>query len=92
MKVSGIFKTLIVVVICIIIGAFAINVLAPNVVNQVSNAIEASIFKATGMQFDFNADGTTAQDNQSIGDSQREDSKGDVTGDTENVGGFSNTQ
>ncbi len=59
MKVSGIFKTLIIVVCCIILGAMVINIFLPNVVAGVSNAIENSIFQATGMHFDFNGDGTT---------------------------------
>lgn len=64
MKVSGIFKTLIVVVACIIIGAVVLNVFLPNVVNQLSNAIENSIHQATGLKFDFNGDGTIGSNSQ----------------------------
>lgn len=56
MKVSGIFKTLIVVVACIIIGALVLNIFLPNVVVQLSTAVESSIYQATGMSFDFNGD------------------------------------
>lgn len=57
MSVKKIFMTLVVIVMCIILGAFLINTLLPNVTAQVINSAEDSIFKATGMEFDFNADG-----------------------------------
>ena len=58
MSVSKIFKILIVIVACVIIGALVLNVFLPNVVTSLSNAVENSIFSATGMSFDFNGDGT----------------------------------
>lgn len=57
MKVSGIFKTLIVVVICVIIGAFLINILMPNVTTTLIDSVEDQIFNATGLSFDFNNNG-----------------------------------
>ena len=63
MKVSGIFKTLIVIVCCIVIGATVINIFLPNTITQLSSTVEASLFKATGMSFDFNGDGTAGGDN-----------------------------
>lgn len=42
-----------------ILGAFLINILLPNVTQQVTNAAEQSLFNATGMSFDFNGDGST---------------------------------
>lgn len=63
MKVSGIFKTLIVVVCCIVIGATVINVFMPNTITQLSQTVEDALFKATGMAFDFNGDGTAGNSN-----------------------------
>ena len=57
MKVQGIFKLLVVVVCCIVLGALVLNIFLPNMVTQLSNVVEDSIFKATGMSFDFNGDG-----------------------------------
>lgn len=63
MKVQGIFKTLVIVVICIVLGAMVLNIFLPNVVTQLSSVVEDSIYKATGMKFDFNGDGTTGNSN-----------------------------
>lgn len=57
MSVKKIFVTLIVVVCCVILGAFIINILLPNVTTTLINAVEDQIFNATGMEFDFNNDG-----------------------------------
>lgn len=57
MDVKKIFITLITIVICVILGAFVINTLMPNVVNTVINAAEGQIYNATGLSFDFNGDG-----------------------------------
>lgn len=62
MKVSKIFMILIIVVACIMLGALVLNVLFPNVAKTMCNAIEDGIFKATGMKFDFNGDGTKGGD------------------------------
>ena len=58
MSVSGIFKTLIIIVACVLIGAMILNVFLPNAVTSLSNAVEGSIYNATGMSFDLNGDGT----------------------------------
>lgn len=63
MSVSGIFKTLIIIVACVIVGAIVLNVFLPNVVTSLSNAVEGSIYNATGMSFDLNGDGTAGQAN-----------------------------
>lgn len=57
MKVQGIFKTLVILVCCIVLGAMVLNIFLPNVVTQLSKVVEDSIFKGTGMSFDFNGDG-----------------------------------
>lgn len=74
MSVKKIFMTLIVIVMCIILGAFLINTLLPNVTAQVINSAEDSIWKATGMEFDFNADGNIGSgDNNYANDGVGED-------------------
>lgn len=62
MSVGKIFKVLIVIVACVIIGAIVLNVLLPNVTASMVNAVEAQIFNATGMSFDFNGDDTGGRD------------------------------
>lgn len=63
MKVQGIFKLLVTVVACIVIGAMVLNIFLPNVTTQLSGVVEDSIYKATGMGFDFNGDGNTGTSN-----------------------------
>lgn len=58
MNVKNIFTTLIIIVVCVVIGAVTLNVLVPNVVTTMVNATEDQIYKATGLAFDFNGDGT----------------------------------
>lgn len=57
MSVSKIFKILIIIVACVIIGALVLNVLLPNTATALVNAVEGQIFNATGMSFDLNGDG-----------------------------------
>lgn len=57
MDVKKIFMTLVIVVMCIILGAFLLNKLVPTATAQVVNAVEDSLYNATGMKFDFNSDG-----------------------------------
>lgn len=59
MDVKKIFIMLITIVACVILGAFVLNVLMPNVVTTVINAVEQQIWRATGLSFDFNNDGNT---------------------------------
>ena len=79
MNVKSIFVTLIVVVCCVIVGAFVINILLPNVTTTLINAVEEQIYNATGMAFDFNNDSTKG------GDSNNEFA-GDRDGSTDAVG------
>lgn len=55
--VKKIFMILIVVVICIVIGAFTINILVPNALTSTVNAVEDTLFSATGLSVDLNGDG-----------------------------------
>lgn len=59
MEVQKVFKILITVVVCVMLGAMIINVLVPNVVANVIDATEGMIYKSTGIAFDFNGNGTT---------------------------------
>lgn len=54
--VRKIFTILIVVVICIVIGAFVINILVPNALTSTVNAVEDTLYSATGMRLDLNGD------------------------------------
>lgn len=56
MKVQGIFKVLVIMVACIVLGAMVLNIFLPNVVTQIATAAEDAVFKGTGMSFDFNGD------------------------------------
>lgn len=55
-SVKKIFMLLIIVVICIVVGAFTINILVPNALTSTVNAVEDTIFSATGMSIDLNGD------------------------------------
>ena len=57
MNVSGIFKILIIVVACIIVGGILLNVLLPNGLNGIIGWMESGIMAATGAEFDLNGDG-----------------------------------
>ena len=57
MSIAKIFKVLIIVVACVIIGALVLNVLLPNTTKSLVNAVENQVFNATGLSFDFNGDG-----------------------------------
>lgn len=60
MSVRKIFIVLITIVICVILGAFVLNVLMPNAVTGIVNAVESTLFNATGMSIDFNGDGVAS--------------------------------
>lgn len=64
MGVRKIFIVLITVVACVLIGAFVLNILLPNVTSALVNASEDMLFKATGMKFDFNNDNNIGSSNQ----------------------------
>lgn len=57
MNVTGIFKTLIIIVACVAVGAIILNVLLPNVVVSVVDTAEDMIYSATKISFDFNGNG-----------------------------------
>ena len=85
MSVAKIFKILIIIVACVIVGALVLNVLLPNTTTSLVNAVEGQIFNATGMSFDLNGDGTngntsaanarTGQDIKSAGDKVKNTTK-----------------
>lgn len=56
-SVRKIFSFLIVTAICVILGAFVLNLLLPNVVRATMNTIETGIQSATGIKYDLNGDG-----------------------------------
>lgn len=86
MNVKKIFITLITVVACVILGAFVLNTLMPNVTTTLINTVEDQIFKATSLKFDFNNDGTIGSNNNTY-EGANEDTT--VTGETgDNVIGF----
>lgn len=87
MNVKKIFITLITVVACVILGAFVLNTLMPNVTTTLINAVEDQIFKATNLKFDFNNDNDAGTNDNSYAG---QNSDKTVTGDTgNNVVGFS---
>jgi hypothetical protein len=59
MDVKKIFIILIGVVAVVILGAFVLNILMPNVTEQLVDATEDLVFSATGLEFDFNANGSS---------------------------------
>lgn len=86
MNVKKIFITLITVVACVILGAFVLNTLMPNVTTTLINAVEDQIFKATSLKFDFNNDGAIGSNNNTYGGVNEDKT---VTGETgDNVIGF----
>lgn len=57
MSVGKIFKILIIVVACVIVGALVLNVLLPNATQGMVDAVENTIFNATGIRLDLNGNG-----------------------------------
>ena len=57
-SVKKIFTVLIVMVACVMIGALVLNILLPNVATSIVDALEQMVFNATGMQFDWNGNGS----------------------------------
>lgn len=62
--VKKVFITLGTIVACVILIAFVLNNLMPNVVRGVVNATEAMIYNATGLKMDFNGDTADIGDNE----------------------------
>jgi hypothetical protein len=87
MKVSGIFKTLIVVVACIIVGALVLNYLLPNTVSLMCNFVEDAIYNGTGLKFDLNGD-----DKIGTGNTSGDYSKNSIANDNKNNNGTDNTK
>lgn len=85
MSVKKIFMTLIVIVMCVILGAFLINIFLPNVTTVLINAAEMQIYNATGMKLDFNRDGVKTGSDQI--DAVKSSSVNDIAADG-TVGGF----
>ena len=87
MNVKKIFITLITVVACVILGAFVLNTLMPNVTTTLINAVEEQIYNATSLRFDFNNDGYIGGEDSDTFKGVNEDTT--VTGETgDNVVGF----
>lgn len=86
MKVGGIFKTLITIVACVIIGAFALNILLPNATKSLVNATEDMIYNATSMSFNFNGDDhpggayTAGTEIEHVNGAENDNVKGNVKG------------
>lgn len=59
MGVRKIFIVLVTIVACVILGAFVLNILMPNVTVTLINSLEDLIYDATALDFDFNADGNS---------------------------------
>lgn len=80
MSVKKIFIILGTIVACVIVIAFALNVLMPNVVTAMVSTVEGMIFNATGLSFDFDGNGQVGQSfDGSVG--------ADVNSDTDSVTG-----
>lgn len=88
MSVGKIFKVLIIIVACVLLGAVILNVLLPNTVTAAVDAVEDQIFNATGMTFDLNGNGNsgnanttyTQNMNQANNNGQNEDESNQVQG------------
>ncbi len=87
MGVGKIFKVLIVIVVCVMIGAMAINVIVPNAVSGLIDATEGMMYKASGISFDFNGNGTAGSDSSGSSDFTGS-STGDAADELGTVEGF----
>ena len=57
MNIGSIFKKLITVAVCVVVGALILNLILPNVYSATVNTIEKGIKAGTGISFDLNGDG-----------------------------------
>ena len=89
MNVSGIFKILIIVVACIIVGGVLLNILLPNTMNGVIRWMENGVMAATGAQIDLDGDGNIGTNYATAGNGN-EGLQGGGNVDGYNNGGFSN--
>lgn len=78
MKVQSIFKTLIIIVVCVFVGAFILNAVMPNVLHGVTGTIEQQLVNATGLSFDINGDGEIGV--TAAGTGNKENTNAGVTG------------
>lgn len=89
MKVSKIFVVLITVVVCVIIGAFVINILMPNTVTSVVDTVENQIQHATGISLDLNGNGVKGASGNNIADMKNSNGdKSNSTNSSKTVDGF----
>jgi predicted PurR-regulated permease PerM len=91
MKVSKIFVVLITVVVCVIIGAFVINILMPNTVTSVVDTVENQIQHATGISLDLNGNGVAGASGNNIANmksSNEDKSNSNSTSSSKTVDGF----
>jgi hypothetical protein len=57
MDIKKIFGFLVVTAVCVVIGAFVLNLLLPNAISSTINTVEKGIKAGTGITFDLNNDG-----------------------------------
>lgn len=89
MKVSKIFVILITVVVCVIVGAFVINILMPNTVTSVVDTVENQIQHATGISLDLNGNGVSgASGNNTANMKDSNNDKSNSTNSSKTVDGF----
>ncbi len=87
MNVKKVFMTLIIVVACVIVGALLLNVLLPNATKSIVNAVESQLYRATGLEFDFNGDGVKGSNTTAFSDAQNNGAKSTNSNKTQNGGG-----
>ena len=88
MGVGKIFKVLIVIVVCVMIGAMAINVIVPNAVSGLVDATEGMMYKASGISFDFNGNGIAGSNSSGSSEFTGSNAAGDAADELGTVEGF----
>lgn len=88
MSVGKIFKVLIIIVVCVIIGAMVINVIVPNAVSALVDSTEGMLYKASGISFDFNGNGVAGADATGSMDFTGSSTAGDAADELTQVEGF----
>lgn len=68
-----VFIALITIVVCVILGGVVINILFPNFMTTMVDAVEDQIFRATSLSFDFNGNGTGGSANDTYSGAESED-------------------
>lgn len=81
MNVKSIFKLLVTIVACVVVGAFFLNIIMPNALVGVASATEDMIFNATGISLDINGDSrggqNTSNSNSYAAEVDNNDNKGE---------------